>query len=120
MVVSPIILLFSIFPIAWLISEFKTEKRWLRILLGILTPISCVIITWNIADIGTRFNYNAWYGNASKKLLDTVVGALESEESDLVLRELKVMQEQFRPSAYRSDFDRLVTELLEKLDDEHE
>lgn len=57
-------------PIGWLASEFS-KYRALRIILGILALCSVTLCTWAINHITTTFNYNAWYGFATKELIDT-------------------------------------------------
>src|SRR3954467_13865474 len=83
-------------PLAWFVSEFK-GPRWLRLVLGSLAIVLCFGIA---AIVGTleRFNYNAWYGSASKKLIDATVSELESGNRDRVLRSLKDLQKKYAPT----------------------
>ena len=95
LIIIPVVCVIG-FPIAWLISEFKSTRRT-RVILGILAILSATGVA-AIVGLLQRLNYNAWYGFASKDLIDTTVVHLEAGETDSVLRELKQLQGKFSPT----------------------
>jgi hypothetical protein len=105
---------------AWLLSEFKTEKIWIRCTLGILAltfGIGLAVLIFrdllNLSNSLTKFNYNAHYGFASKQLIDTTVKKIESGETETVLKRLKKLQEKFRPTyENRASYNELVNEAV--------
>lgn len=84
------------FPIGWLISEFRSGRP-LRITLGILT-ISCSFGVAAIVGMFSELNYNAWYGNATHKLINTMVVEIRDGNEDRVMKVLRGLNNQYSPS----------------------
>jgi hypothetical protein len=100
---------------AWAASEFQ-GRRWLRLLLGISTLLLVGGGSFLAASIGERFNYNAWYGEASGKLIDATVAGIEDGRGDEVVAELKRLRGQFQPTyENRAVYDRLVEEYADRM-----
>ncbi len=115
-----IIVVIVIFPVAWLISEFKTNKRSIRITLGILA-ISCVWGVGYLAAQLVRLNYNIWYSSAATKLISTIVSKLEKGETDSVISNLKELGTKLeKESTYetRGNFDELAKQAVENMNKE--
>ena len=75
----------------------------------------CFGVAWLAAQL-VRLNYNAWYGFASKELADTTISQIEAARTDVVLHELKELQETFRPTyEYRAHYDELVKEAVQNM-----
>lgn len=56
-----------------------------------------------------RFNSNAWFGGATKELIDEMVVELEAGNRDRVLRSLKDLQGRYSPTyENRARYDMLV------------
>lgn len=107
-------LLIVILSVAWNISEFQ-ERRWLRICLG-WTAILASLAAASAVGALDRYNSNAWYGHASKDLVDTVVVEMERGNTEGLLTELKRLQEQFHPTyENRARYDRLVGEFVARI-----
>lgn len=103
-------------PVAWFISEFKSKRRSVRCVLGILAILSCFGVAWLTAQF-VRLNYNAWYGFSSKQLVDSIVERLENCDTQTVLVELKDFQKKYRPTyENRAHYDELVDEYVKKLE----
>ena len=117
LIILPIITI--LIAISWFISEFTTKKKWLRCLLGISALILCAISIeqWTaISSILKKFNYNAYYGFASKQLVNTTIERLESGETETVLKSLKKLQEDFRPTyETKADYCELVSKAVKDM-----
>lgn len=102
-------------PIAWFASEFQ-ERRWLRLSLG----LAAIALSFGVAYVvGSleRLNSNAWFGSASKSLVDTTVTQLEAGKVDRVLQAFKAFQETYAPTyENRARFDKLVEEAVAKME----
>lgn len=63
------------------------------------------------------FNYNHWYSTSAKKLTGKLVAKLEEKEGELVLKQLKALHQDFRPSyESRGNFQALVERTVRNLD----
>lgn len=111
----PLILILVIaLPIAWFLSEFQ-NYRWLRILLGCAAIAMSFLVAGGVGSI-EHLNANAWYGGASENLIDTTVEELEKGNVEQVIKELKLLQEQFQPTyENRARYDKLIEEYMSKL-----
>ena len=109
-----IIILALVLPLGWLIAEIK-GKVVARRIFGALTIVSACLIGWGVGML-QQLNYNAWYGHASKKLLEGVATSLPSDSP-----ERKVLEEaaqKFRPTYQDGDrYDLLVDSILESIPD---
>ncbi len=68
--------------------------------------------------VGTlqHLNANAWYGGASKNLIDTTVDELEEGNTERVIEELKRLQQQFHPTyETRARYDTLIEDYMQRL-----
>jgi|688.fasta_scaffold610602_2 hypothetical protein len=112
-----IIILAIALPIGWLIAEIKGRVVARRIF-GALTIVAACLIGWGVGML-QQLNYNAWYGHASKKLLEGVAASLPTE-----LPERKILEEsaqKFRPTyENRARYDVLVDSILESLPDKEQ
>ena len=101
---------------AWLNSEFKVTKRWIRITLGCIA----ILCSWGIAVMAAqivRLNYNIWYSGATNKLITATVKKLEAGKNDLVIEELKKLQEQLHVTyEFRGNYDELVREAVKDME----
>ena len=90
MIMLPAMLIFVVvigLPVAWLVAEFRW-KRPVRVTLGVLA----VLCSFGVAAIiGMLFelNYNAWYGSATKDLINTTVEQVEDGQLDRVMTVLR-------------------------------
>ena len=93
---------------AWLNSEFKVTKRWIRITLGCIA----ILCSWGIAVMAAqivRLNYNIWYSDATNKLITATVKKLEAGEKSLVIEKLKKLKEQLHVTyEFKGNYDELV------------
>lgn len=103
-------------PIAWFISEFQ-EKRSVRVCLGMIAIAISYLIAWAVGSV-EQFNCNAWYGVASKDLIDNTVTELQEGNVDDVVTQLKVLSDKLQPTyENKADFDRLVAEYVYAISD---
>lgn len=111
----PLILVLTVaLPIAWLASEFQ-ERRWLRIVAGCVALAMSFLVAAGVGAL-EHLNANAWYGHASKKLIDTSIEALERGDSARLLLELKTLQEKFHPTyENRARYDHLIEEFVARV-----
>ena len=106
-----IIVLAIAVPIAWFASEYQA-RRWLRHVLGCLA----ILLSFGVAAlVGSleRFNSNAWFGLASKELVDTTIAELEAGNEDRVLSSLRAFQQKYSPTyENRARYDQLVEDTV--------
>jgi hypothetical protein len=84
-------------PIAWLVAEFRGSRR-LRIILGILAIALTTFCVSALYNMLTRFNYNAWYGCATKDLIDASLVQIEDGNLDRVLQVWRGLNAQYQPT----------------------
>ncbi|MCD4831532.1 MAG: hypothetical protein K8R02_06965 [Anaerohalosphaeraceae bacterium] len=102
-------------PIAWLISEFKVKNRGIRCTLGILAILCSFAVAWMTPQL-IRLNYNAWYGSVSMVLIETAIEKIEAGDSEIVLRELKLLQKEYKPTyENKAHYDDLVNETIKRM-----
>jgi len=116
--ISPLVivtlLLAIALPVAWLASEFQS-RRWLRIVLGLLSLSLSVSIALAVGVL-QELNYNSWYGIASAKLLDTTIAEIESGREDQLLTSLRKLRGEFYPTyENRANYDKLVDEFAKQV-----
>jgi hypothetical protein len=101
-------------PVAWFVSAFQ-GRCWVRLLLGCLA----IIFSFGIAvGVGSaeRLNSNAWFGVASKTLIDTTITELEAGNQEGVLRSLKALQQAYSPTyENRARYDVLVEQTVAQM-----
>lgn len=102
-----ILLLVVAFPFAWLVSEFY-ENRRVRIGLGVCSLAMSFGVAWLVGSLD-RLGSNIYFSEATKDLIQNTIVELENERTDIVLRELKVLRTDFRPTyETRDEYDVLV------------
>ena len=113
--IVPISLVLAVaLPVAWFTAEFSS-KRWLRILFGFGMLANCVLLAFGFSCL-ERFNYNAWYGGASERLIDTTISEIEAGRSDELLTELRRLHDQFQPTyENRGNYDKLVEQFVNRV-----
>jgi hypothetical protein len=89
--------LLLVLPIAWLFAELKLG-RTARITLGIISLIWVGFCVAAFIGVTTTFQYNSWYGNTTKDLVDESVRQLEMGNTNQVLRALINLQTNFQPT----------------------
>lgn len=105
--------------IAWIILEFK-GSRTLRITCGILALIMLTVVTWFATYVVNQLKYNAWYGFATKGLVDETIRGIEAGKSEMVLRELKVFQSEYHPTyENRANYKPLAEQVTERMKKEN-
>ena len=63
-----------------------------------------------------RLNSNAWFGGATKSLVDTTIEKLEAGDSSAVVTEMKWLQSQYHRSyENRARYDHLVEQYVDRL-----
>lgn len=101
--------------VAWLITEFKAARKW-RITLGLLSLITLTTVASLTTLIINQLNYNAWYGFATKALINETVSGIESGRTSVVLVELKRFQDEYYPTyENRASYVPLVNDTVERL-----
>lgn len=95
------VLLATVFTIAWIVCEFKSTKPLLRCAAGILAIIMLFAAWAPLASFHYRIDYNAEYSFAADELLNACAEGLAAGESDLVLQELLELREEFVPDYRR-------------------
>lgn len=102
------------FPLLWIICEFQ-EYRWLRILFGVLAIATSYLVAYGVGSL-QMLNANAWYGDASEALVQSVIIELEEDETNRLLQELKWLEAKFEPTyENRAEYDELVGEFRPRL-----
>ncbi len=109
-----VVILALIFPLVWLLAEFK-YGRSVRIVLGLGSLVSCLAIAYVVGGM-TRLNYNAWYGAATHDLLERSVDELRAGRSEHVAGVLADLHAKFEPRyETRAHYDELVKEAIKNL-----
>lgn len=105
------------FPVAWLWSEFS-DRRSLRITMGVLAIGSSFGIA-SLVGILNRLQYNAWYGSATKNLVDTTIAEIEDGHIDRVMPVLRRLKLDYHPTyENNAHYDDLVAEAVEAMKSE--
>jgi hypothetical protein len=109
-----VLLLVITTPIAWFTSEFQ-DRRWPRLVLGSAAILLCFGVAF-LAGSFQMFDANAWFGNATKELVDVTVHELEAGDKERVLQSLKHLQKQYVPTyENRARYDLLVKEAVARM-----
>lgn len=114
-----VLLIVIALPIAWFASEFG-KRRPLRITLGIAAILSAMGVAYLVGHL-SRWNYNAWYGGASKDLVATTVTQIEDGNIDRVMSVLRRLNLDYRPTyENRAHYDELVREAIAQMNGDGE
>jgi uncharacterized membrane protein YcjF (UPF0283 family) len=101
-------------PVAWVASEFQ-ERRWLRLVLGTTAILLCFGVAFVVGSL-ERLNSNAWFGSATKTLIDTTVTELEAGHHERVIQSLRELQKKYSPTyENRARYDHLVEETINQM-----
>jgi hypothetical protein len=101
-------------PIAWFVSEFQA-RRWPRVILGATGILLCFGVAFLVGSLD-RLNSNAWFGGATKNLIDATVVEMEAGHQDRVLRSLKELQRKYSPTyENRARYDKLVEDAIKQM-----
>lgn len=114
-----VLLIVIVTPIAWLAAEF-TKCRPLRITLGVAAIASAIGIAYLVGHL-SRLSYNAWYGSASKNLVDTTLTEIEDGNVDRVVSVLRRLNLDYQPTyENRAHYDEVVNEAVSQMKGEGE
>jgi len=109
-----ILFLAAVIPIAWFASEFQ-GRRWLRLALGSIAILLSFGVAFVVGSL-ERLNSNAWFGHASKDLIDATVTELEAGRRDEVLKAFEDLQRRYAPTyENRARYDELVKKAVEQM-----
>jgi hypothetical protein len=111
------LLLFLIFALtaAWLVSEFKCGPG-ARIFFGLASGLVTCFCVCGLVGITKTFNYNTWYGENSKSLIDETVRQLEAGNTNQVLKAFKQLQENYQPTyENRAKYNLLVSNAVNSM-----
>lgn len=104
-------------PLVWFLSEFQ-ERRWIRIASGCSAIAMSIFVAYGVGSL-EELRANAWYGDASKNLVDSTIEELENGDTEKVIEGLKILQEKFEPTyENRARYDELIKEYLKSLGQE--
>jgi hypothetical protein len=107
-----LIIIALVLPTIWLVAEIK-GKVVVRRIFGALTIVSACLIGWGVGML-QQLNYNAWYGHASKKLLEGIAASLPPDLPER--RALEEGAQKFQPTyENRAHYDLTVDSILESL-----
>ena len=102
-----ILLLVVVLPIAWLASEFSSNRP-LRIGLGLSAIAMSFGVAWIVGSLD-RLQSNTYFAEATKDLIQNTIVELENGNNDAVLKGLKDLRTEFEPTyETRDDYDLLV------------
>jgi len=101
-------------PVAWIVSEFRS-RRAVRIVLGCLAILCSFGVAFIVGSL-ERFNSNAWFGSATKNLIEATVVELEAGRTDRVLHAFRELQSNYHPTYdNRARYDKLVEQAVAKM-----
>lgn len=99
----------AILGIVWLVMEFQ-GRRWIRVVSGLAAILASYLIAAGVGSM-EHFNANAWYGQASRVLIETTLEELEQGRIEPLIVELQTLRNQFQPTyENRARYDRLIEE----------
>ena len=103
-------------PIAWFASEYQSNRR-IRIGLGIASISLCFVVAWVAGDMNL-WNYNAWYGAASKDLIVHTLRELRNGNTDAVILQLEILNNELDPNyENRAHYDKKVDDYVSAISD---
>jgi hypothetical protein len=112
--VGLIFLIAILLPICWLVSEFRSNRA-LRITLGLACVAFSFVIAWFVGSL-QLFSANAWFGEATRSLVDTTITELDRGHTDQVLSALKNLRSQYHPNyENRARYDELVNQAVQRM-----
>ena len=112
-----ILLLVIVLPIAWLAAEF-TSSRLARIGLGCASLLLAFGVAAVVGSLD-RIDANAFYGAATKDLVQNTIEQLEQGNTERVVAELRRLRAEFEPSyETRDNYDQLVRQYVQQVSDD--
>jgi len=73
-------------------------------------------VAYLVGDLSSRWTYNAWYGRASKELIDTTVTQIEDGNIDRVMSVLRRLRLDYHPTyENRAHYDELINEAVSQM-----
>ena len=109
-----VLILVIALPIAWLASEFG-KRRPVRIALGLAAIASAMGAAYLVGHL-SHFNYNAWYGGATKDLVETTISQIEDGNIDRVMSVLRRLNLDYQPTyENRAHYDELVRDAVAEM-----
>ena len=95
----------------WVVAEFRWSRQ-ARLTFGSLAVLSSFGVAMAVGSLD-RFNSNAWFGHASKQLVEATVVELDAGHTDQVLRTFRQLQEAYQPTyENRARYDKLVEQAV--------
>jgi len=96
-------------------AEFKAGRS-VRIGVGVLAFVSAIAATYALASVLNTFNYNAWFGGATKQLIETSIAQVEDGHLDRVLKGWRALDAQYQPTyENRAGYKELVERATEAM-----
>jgi len=92
-----LILLIIGLPAAWLVAEFKASRS-VRVGIGVLAFGAVIVFAYGLGSVLTKFNHNAWFGGATKELIETSIAQIEDGYLDRVLKAWRALDAQYQPT----------------------
>jgi hypothetical protein len=83
--------------ISWLVLEKTAGAAW-RIAAGLITMALVSFSVWCVTYIGMVFNYNAYYGSATRDLIESSLAALERDDEETVRKVFRGLRDQYHPT----------------------
>jgi len=112
--VTVALVLVVVLPLGWLASEFQ-DNRGLRICVGVLAIAMSFFVAFVVGSL-EQMRSNTYFGDASKKLIETTIYALDDGRIDEVKLGLKELAAEYQPSyETRANYDQLVSVYVENL-----
>lgn len=109
--VEVVLLFVVVLPIAWIISEFSTNRP-LRLVLGLCAIAMSFGVAW-VAGSLERLQANSYFAKATKDLIQNTIVELEKGNHSTVLQGLKDIRSDFEPTyETRDDYDVLVNRYI--------
>lgn len=88
--------------------------------MGLAAIVSAIGVAYLVGHF-SRFNYNAWYGGASKNLVDTTITEIEDGNIDRVMSVLRRLNLEYQPTyENRAHYDELVSEAVSQMKADHD
>lgn len=110
-------------PILWMLSEYKSKKRGLKLVAGwyailsSMTGASVICACLMAFDhLTTILKYNTMYGKTTETLIETTISQLEAGETEKVTVCLKELKSEFLP-VYKNkgEYRKLVDKTVKKM-----
>lgn len=99
---------------AWIASEYQ-DRRSLRLSMGTVALLTSFLVAF-VVGMAEMFSANAWFGSATKTLIETTISELEDGNTTVVIRELKRLSAEYEPTyENRARYDVLVEDTVSRM-----